>query len=54
MSVNVFKNTNVSKDHKHYKDFEYGVSPHILKCTKYNGQVLQMGLCKVSSVEKIS
>lgn len=54
MSVNVFKKTKVPKEHKHYKDFEYGVSPHILKCTKYNGQVLQMGLCKVSSVEKIS
>lgn len=34
------------KDHKHFKDKQQGVSPHIVKCTYYKGQTLQMGLCE--------
>lgn len=34
------------KKHKHEDDRKLGVSPHILKCTKYKGKMLQMGLCK--------
>lgn len=50
----IFENTKVPANHKHYKDAEIGVSPHILKCTKYEGQLLQMGLCKIASIESIS
>ncbi len=34
------------REHKHYLDHRYGVSPHMVKCTKYGGQILQMGMCK--------
>ncbi len=47
----IFENTKVPRIHKHNKDTQLGVSPHILKCTKYQGRILQMGLCKVVSVE---
>ena len=33
------------RDHKHEKDKSLGVSPHILKCTKYNAQLYEMGYC---------
>lgn len=42
---NVFDKTNVPREHKHNKDREYGVSPHVLKCTKIDGRLYQMGLC---------
>lgn len=32
-------------EHKHEKDKSLGVSPHILKCTKYNAQLYEMGYC---------
>lgn len=41
----IFDKTGVPREHKHYRDKEYGISPHILKCTKYHGQLVQMGLC---------
>ena len=37
----------VKREHKHYLDVQTGVSPHRLKCTMYNGQLLQMGACCV-------
>lgn len=43
----IFERTNVPKEHKHYKDVRMGVSPHILKCTRYRGQTMQMGLCSL-------
>jgi CRISPR/Cas system CSM-associated protein Csm5 (group 7 of RAMP superfamily) len=46
----IFEKTNVPRNHKHYKDKEYGVSPHILKCTRYKGQTMQMGLCKLEKM----
>lgn len=49
----VFENTKVPRLHKHNKDYEMGVSPHILKCTRYEGQVLQMGLCRLLSVTQV-
>lgn len=33
------------KEHKHEKDKRLGVSPHILKCTKYHNQLYEMGYC---------
>ena len=38
------------KIHKHDQDREIGVSPHILKCTKYKGKTLQMGLCRIVKI----
>lgn len=43
----VFENTGVPREHKHQKDLEYGVSPHILKCTRYQGKLEEMGLCRL-------
>ena len=35
-------------EHKHRDDKKLGVSPHIVKCTHYEGKTLQMGLCEVA------
>ena len=43
----IFKQTGVSDKHKHDRDIEYGVSPHVLKCTRYHGKLYEMGLCKM-------
>lgn len=43
----VFWKTGVSKDHKHYQDVRLGVSPHILKCTQYQGKEYMMGECEL-------
>lgn len=48
------------RDHKHYADLDvrrndgkdWGVSPHTLKCTKYNGRLYEMGLCSVDFRER--
>lgn len=39
------------KEHKHYQDVKLGVSPHMLKCTKYRNNIYEMGLCKIDIVE---
>lgn len=41
----IFEKTGVPDFHKHRNDIRYGVSPHILKCTHYQGKTLPMGLC---------
>ena len=46
-AVEIFDKTRVPREHKHREDKRLGVSPHILKCTRYKGQTLQMGLCDV-------
>ncbi len=46
-TVKIFENTKVPDKHKHYKDGKLGVSPHILKCTKYEGSTMQMGQCVI-------
>lgn len=40
------KTVNDNGRHKHRDDSRLGVSPHILKCTYYNGKLYEMGLCK--------
>ena len=35
------------KTHKHNKDNHLGVSPHMLKCTEYQGRRVQMGMCRL-------
>ena len=47
VAKNIFYKTNVPREHMHDKDEKYGASPHILKCTRYKGQLLQMGLCNL-------
>ncbi len=44
---NVFDKTKVPYSHKHNMDREYGVSPHILKCSRIGGNLYQMGLCSL-------
>lgn len=46
----VFENTGVPSVHKHVKDMEYGVSPHVLKCTRYEGKLYEMGKCRLELV----
>lgn len=50
----VFENTRVPREHKHYRDGELGASPHILKCTSYEGRTLQMGLCRLEKLERLN
>ena len=38
---------NARREHKHYLDVRKGVSPHMLKCTLYQGRLYQMGACCV-------
>lgn len=42
----------IFKMHKHDKDKANGISPHILKVTKYCGRTYQMGSCRVKIEEK--
>lgn len=47
-AVSVFESTlpyKIAGQHKHYKDKDLGVSPHILKCTRYQGRSFLMGMC---------
>lgn len=46
----IFEQTGVPRMHKHEKDMEYGVSPHILKCAKYQGRLFEMGLCRLEII----
>ena len=45
--IDIFRNTGVPATHKHEKDRQYGVSPHILKCTRFDGQLMEMGKCRL-------
>ena len=36
------------QQHGHHNDAKKGVSPHMLKCTRYRGNLLQMGACCVT------
>lgn len=53
MTQKVFDKTKVPRVHKHDKDREYGASPHTVKCTRYQGELLQMGVCKIKSIKAI-
>lgn len=43
MVIDIFRYTGVPQNHKHEKDRQYGASPHILKCTRYDGKIMEMG-----------
>jgi CRISPR-associated protein Csm5 len=47
LTQRIFDKIKVPREHRHSKDKEYGVSPHTLKCTYYQRERLEMGLCKV-------
>lgn len=51
MLPKIFEGTGVPRIHKHYLDKEYGVSPHTVKCTRYQGKVYQMGMCRIEKME---
>lgn len=48
LTKTIFEKTGVPRNHKHDKDAQYGASPHIVKCTRYQGKTVQMGLCSLS------
>lgn len=52
VAKNIFKKTGVPRVHKHEKDSEYGASPHIYKCARYDGKFLPMGLCGIQIHKK--
>lgn len=45
---NIFDKTKVPKNHRHSEDVRMGVSPHNLKCTRYQGKEYMMGQCEVN------
>lgn len=53
-AVDVFVHTlprKIVQDHKHYKDIRWGVSPHMLKYTNYQGKRYHMGECHLQIKE---
>lgn len=44
----------VRQRHGHEKDVSYGVSPHTLKCTKYQGNYYQMGACCLMKYHEVT
>lgn len=53
VTANIFDKTNVPRAHKHWKDKEYGISPHVLKCTRYQGELMPMGMCQIKQIREI-
>ena len=49
----VFKNTlgKRYREHKHYLDRNWQSSPHVCKCTRYEGKLYDMGRCRLEVVE---
>lgn len=46
----IFIKTKVPREHKHDKDTSFGVSPHVLKCSKLDGKKYMMGQCEMHLV----
>lgn len=40
--------TKAKKEHGHSRDESLGISPHMLKCTEYQGSLYQMGACSIT------
>lgn len=53
ISKRVFDKTKVPRVHKHHLDTDYGASPHTIKCTRYQGKLLQMGGCRIERIEAV-
>ena len=47
ITKDIFDRTGVPQKHEHYKDTRMRVSPHILKCTRYQGKEYMMGQCEM-------
>ena len=50
----IFRNTlsdKIYRDHKHNRDIQLGVSPHVCKCTRYRGKLYDMGLGRIEVVK---
>ena len=45
ITADIFRQTKVPGNHKHNLDKSLGVSPHILKMTRYKGKLYHMGEC---------
>lgn len=43
----IYSDIGVPNEHKHRQDVDLGVSPHILKVTRYNNDLYQFGLCEM-------
>lgn len=41
------------REHDHKSDVKKGASPHVLKCTIYNGELMQMGVCKMTRLKQV-
>lgn len=50
LTQRVFEKTKVPKEHRHNRDTQYGASPHTIKCTRYQGKLLQMGICRIEKI----
>ncbi len=53
LTQRIFDKTNIPRMHKHDMDKKYGASPHIIKCTKYQGKTYQMGMCKIEKIKHL-
>ena len=51
--INATLPRNVQRQHGHDKDVSLGASPHMLKCTNYNGKEMQMGACCITKMKRI-
>lgn len=43
----------INRQHKHDKDKGYGASPHTIKCTRYQGKLYQMGVCRIDEMRAV-
>lgn len=43
----IMEKTVNNKEHKHFEDVKKGISPHMLKCTRYKGKIYEMGQCAI-------
>ena len=45
--INATLSRTAAIQHKHSRDASRGVSPHMIKCTQYDGQLYEMGACSL-------
>lgn len=43
----------IKEQHAHRSDLKEGASPHVLKCTIYQGELVQMGVCKIEKLKAV-
>lgn len=52
VTAKIFQGTKVPEKHKHFKDKQLGVSPHVCKVTYYHGKKYQIGQCSLRVQER--